>query len=305
MEKALLWSAVAAVVESSSLRLGNVSLLVDSAATRVTGLSVELGTVGSWTREAPELGTFLPFCELVSTSVRVANESSTTVARSFLCQPDRFHNVSDAAATATDTFTKTADGTLQWDSVVASSQAELWSTPIAAAVKYSDWDDNASRIWLGGPRSGQAPIAGAYDPFAPFSLNDIEPLTVGTQETADSSDDSQWYIAQNYDATYNCLSGPCSLLAPKGSHVADYEACQSLCEALANCTIFAFSEKSSDCWQRKDGQWGQTSTLHPYAATSGCRKGADPTTGNPWVNGCGPIKSSITKFWCVVCNVAV
>lgn len=304
-------SAFAVAAETSSLRLGNVSLLVDSAATGVTGISIELDTV-SWTREAPELGTFLPFCELVSTAVHAASEASTTtVVRSFLCQPGRFHNVSDAAATATDTFTKSVDGTLQWDSVVVSNQSEPWSTPIAAAVKYSNWDDNTSTIWLGGPRSGQAPRAGVYDPFAPFSLGEIQPSAAAAdaQEKADSPGDSQWYIAQDYDATYDCLTGPCSLLAPKGSHVANYEACQSLCEAHPNCTIFAFSDKSSDCWQRTDGQWGQPSTLHPYPATSGCRKGTDPTTGNPWVNGCGPVTSSVTKFWCVrmyvVCSAGI
>ena len=33
--------------------------------------------------------------------------------------------------------------------------------------------------------------------------------------------------------------------------------------------------------------WGSKSNLHPSTDTSGCRLGADPTSGNPYVNGCG------------------
>ena len=238
----------------------------------------------------PGSGTTLEGCAV--SGVRVAEaEQAATITRTWTCAPNaQYHNVSGARAVVTDSFSATASGSVRWVANVSSAGAAAWSVPITAALGFADWSD-ADRVWLGGPRNGDA-VAIGNDPFAPFPLPKAgDGRGGGLASAADG-----FFIAQDYDATYNCLTSPCVPANPPTT--ATWQACEAACGKAKSCTIFAWSKRSQHCWFRTDGKWGAAGTLQKYAAVSGCKSGTDPVTGNPYVKGCGavPLGPSTSKF---------
>lgn len=233
----------------------------------------------------PGAGTALEGCAAVPGSEQLQQIAGggQQVHRTMHCGPSEYHNLTSATATVIDTFTPSAaGGTVRWTVNITSSSAQAWSTGIVAALGYADWAATSSQLFLGGPRSAAAPSL-KYDPFALFSLPPSKPpLSLAGSSTNNGS----WFVAKGYDATYDCQTGPCVKSTP--ATTADYSGCEALCAAAAKtCKVWAWSERSHDCWFRTDAQWGAKSTLHPYRAVSGCKQGADPVTGNPYVAGCG------------------
>jgi hypothetical protein len=113
------------------------------------------------------------------------------------------------------------------------------------------------------------------------------PTTPATASWSRGAGAAAWFIAKGYDATYDCSAPPCVKAEPQQQ--ASAEACEAACAKAPKCTVFAWSTRSKDCWFRTDAVWGAPGTLHPYGAVSGCKTGADPVTGNPYVKGCGAV----------------
>ena len=256
----------------------------------ITSIAVPGGPTYSLLRGS---GTQLQGCSSTADPTVRTLGSTTTLTRTLTCQPNQFHDVRSAVVTVTDTFTPTASGSVRWTANLSSSAFQPWGTAITAALGFSSWTNGTTRAWLGGPHSSEAPSL-HYDPFAAWSLSPAAAAggaaaAAATQHAPRSN--GSWYTAKGYDATYDCMTGPCVKVGVKPT----FEACQNVCAARAattdvagkQCNVFAWSERSKDCWLRTDSLWGQNSTLHPYGAISGCRTGADPVSGNPWVKGCG------------------
>lgn len=292
----LLWPIYTVVASSSTAS-------VDQAAAvgRVT-LKVSGGSLSSITAETPGgqqhtfhmlpgSGTTLEGC--VAQAVRtLGSETAGAVSleRTWLCGRSTYHNLSRAVATTLDTFVWAGSGAVHWRSVTTSDSPVPWSTPIVASLGFADWTDK-STVWLGGPRSGAAPGL-EYDPFAPFPISDALERAVDSRvgtgrEASNSGNSTGWFVANGYDATYNCLTGPCVKSDPPTTKTAPE--CQALCEKFKGCLVYAWSDMSHHCWFRTDGVWGAPGTDHRYKAVSGCKAGSDPVTGNPYVKGCGSI----------------
>lgn len=106
-------------------------------------------------------------------------------------------------------------------------------------------------------------------------------------------------------ARTNCT--PRLTVNPTAAYV--QEQCQSTCKASTqtetppSCTIYAWSAASKVCWWRLDGEWGAPGTLHNESGrVSGCLLGSDPSSGTPYVPGCGsnpiaPHPEGVGKFY--------
>ena len=131
--------------------------------------------------------TNLQDCTVVDSTTARLGKNSVELRRSFLCQPNQFHDVKDATANVTDLFELNAtSSSIRWSTTVTSSSTRPWSTAIRASLGYAD-GGAASRIWLGGPRSGNLPSA-SDDPYAPFSLS-APPATAFTSPYGGLSND--------------------------------------------------------------------------------------------------------------------
>lgn len=237
----------------------------------------------------PGSGTVLDGCTVQSARTIEGADSdgagTASLERSWLCGHSTYHNLSSAVATTLDTFSASPLGSVHWQSLTKSESPMPWGTPIVAALGFADWTDKSS-IWLGGPRSGVAPGL-TYDPFAPFPVGDasLSVDAIQARNRGSVSGNGSWFVAKGYDATYNCMAGPCVKSDPPTTPTA--QDCQASCEKNQACLVFAWSDRSHDCWFRTDGLWGAPGTDHRYSAVSGCKEGSDPVTGNPYVKGCG------------------
>jgi hypothetical protein len=238
----------------------------------------------------PGSGTVLAGCTVGSAAIAQTPGGSAALTRTMACEPNDYHNLTGAKVTVVDTFSPTAADSVRWTVNISSASKQAWGTAVTASLGFAAWN-NSTRVWLGGPRSGDAPSL-TYDAFAPWSLQEQEQQQQWRQHAAAAvparggsggeSANASWYIAKGYDATYDCRSGPCV----QSGTTASSDACRAACDK-AKCNVFAWSDRSRHCWFRTDNVWGEKSTRHPYAAVSGCRQGSDPVTGNPWVKGCG------------------
>lgn len=195
-----------------------------------------------------------------------------------------------------ESFSATATSTIRWETSLSSPAATPFSVPIAAALGFASWaprpNSSTPRVWLGGSRSSSSPSV-TNNPFEPWTIPTLS-ATVEHATAAGSS--ASFYVAKDYDAAYGCLGLPtCTPASPEKQPSAT--ACQVACASHANCTIFAWNEKSQHCWFRLDNMWDAPGTNQPYPAISGCRSGSDPVSGAPFVPGCGPLPGASPHYW--------
>ena len=274
-----------------------------------------LETVGG--REmAPGSGLQLKSCTVTGTTVTASDGTDTSawppttarqvnVTRRFSCAGG------NATAVATETFTTdAASGSVRWAMSLSSADSGLWTTEITSALGYVA---NASAgikpplAWLGGPRSNDLPSASPasfHDPIAPFAIPggaaSAAPVASAKKKTKKKTKKTAvapvgWYVAPDYNAVYGQRT-PVPGKFVEANNTADAPGCQLECarRSGSGCSIYA---KSRSCWLRLDGLWGAPGTLQKEPErVSGCKLGSEPSSGAPFVPGCGTNPIAPTNF---------
>lgn len=240
----------------------------------------------------PGSGTVLEGCsDTMPAVIKRDSPGKIQVARSLSCGD----GVARMSVAVQESFSATTTSTIpgvRWETNLSSPAAAPFSVPITAALGFaSGASNNSTLVWLGGARSSGSPSV-TNNPFEPWTI--AAPIAGAYASPADSA--ASFYVAKNYDAAYGCLGAPtCTPASPETQPSAT--ACQAACASHANCTIFAWNEKSQHCWFRLDNMWGAPGTDQPYPAISGCRSGSDPVSGTPYVPGCGPLPGATPRYW--------